>query len=104
MIEFRMVSCLITFEGKYFEYRGKVDKNNKGLAIGVYESPFLANLVTSFFLEHTNHHFNNTKFFGIYRDNGITIFNDKKKYFLTPGSQISKLPLLRSPEGPFCIS
>ena len=34
MINFRMALCLITFNGKYFEYQGKGDKNNKGLTIG----------------------------------------------------------------------
>jgi len=34
MIEIGMASCLITFDGKYFEYQDERDKNDKGLAIG----------------------------------------------------------------------
>jgi len=80
MIEFGMASCLITFDGKYFEYQGKGDKNDKGLAIGGYESAFLANLVASFLLEKTNNHFKNTKFHGIYRDDRIVVFDGNKKF------------------------
>lgn len=80
MIEFRMTSCLITFDRKYFEYRGERDQNDKCLAIGRYESAFLANLVASFLLESTNHHFKNTKFHHIYRDDGIVIFDHKKRF------------------------
>ena len=79
MIEFGMASCLITFDDKYFEYRGKDYENDKGLAIGGYKSSFLANLVTSFLLKHTIHHFNDTTFHDIYGDNGIVVFNGKKK-------------------------
>ena len=80
MIEFGMQSCLITFDSKYFEYRGDGDSTDKGLAIGGYESAFLADLVASFLLEKTNHHFENTKFHGIYRDDGLVIFNDNKRF------------------------
>jgi len=81
MIEFGMQSCLITFDSKYFEYRGDGDSTDKGLAIGGYESAFLADLVASFLLEKTNHHFENTKFHGIYRDDGLVIFNDNKRFY-----------------------
>jgi len=84
MIEFGMVSCLNTFDGKYFEYQGKGDKNDKGLAIGGYESAFLADLVASFLLEKTNNHFKNTQFHGIYRDDGIVVFDGNKKFCELP--------------------
>ena len=79
MIEFGI--CLITFNSKYFKYRGDGDNTDKGLAIGGYESAFLANLVASILLEKTDHHFENTKFHGIYRDDGIVIFNNRKKFY-----------------------
>ena len=73
-----MALCLISFDGKYYEYRGDGDKNDKGLAIGGYKSAFLANLVASYLLEKSKRFFNDTKFHGIYRDDGFVVFNGKK--------------------------
>ena len=46
LINFGMSSTLIFFDGEYYEYHGG-EKEEQGLAIGGYESAFLANLVAS---------------------------------------------------------
>ena len=77
MIKFHMDSCLISFDGKYYKYKGGEAESDKGLVIGGYESAFLANLVASYLLEETEEYFEKTKFHGIYRDDGIVAFNGK---------------------------
>ena len=47
LIAFGMSSTLLTFEDKYYEY-GEKGIETKGLAIGGYESAFLADLVVSY--------------------------------------------------------
>ena len=79
MINFGMASCLITFNGKYFEYQGKGNNNNKGLAIGGYESAFLADLVASYLLEKTKKIFINTHYHGIYCNDGFVAFKGNQK-------------------------
>ena len=48
-----MSSTLLTFEEKYFEYGEKRIKT-KGLAIGLYESAFIADLVASYLFKKFN--------------------------------------------------
>ena len=48
-----MSSALLNFQEKYYEY-GEDGLETKGLAIGGYESAFLADLVASYILELTN--------------------------------------------------
>ena len=79
MINFGMASCLITFNRKFYEYQGKGDQNDKGLAIGGYESAFLADLVASYLLEMTKHHFTNTRYHGIYQDDDMILFQGTRK-------------------------
>ena len=57
-----MASCLIRFDGKHYKCRGEGDENDKGLAIGLYKSAFLADLVASYILEKTQKLFNHIKF------------------------------------------
>ena len=78
MINSGMASCLITFNRKYFEYQGEGDNNNKGLAIGSYESTFLADLVASYLFEKTKKVFTNTKYHSIYHNHGIIVFKGKQ--------------------------
>ena len=61
-----MRSTLISFQDKYYEYKGNSNEDDIGLAIGGYESAFLADLVASFIFEKTKTFFNNTKFRDIY--------------------------------------
>ena len=78
MIKFGMGNTLITFGGKYWEYGGVPDVYEKGLTIGGYESAFLADLVAAYILENTQQFFDEAKFDGIYRDDGLVVFNGKK--------------------------
>jgi hypothetical protein len=73
-----MDNCLITFGDKYFEYDGDKDVYDKGLTIGGYESAWLADLVGTFVLDHTEHLFRESPFSGIYRDDGLVAFNGKQ--------------------------
>ena len=50
LIWFGMSSTLIYFDGEYYDYHGG-KKEEQGLAIGGYESSFLANLVASYRFE-----------------------------------------------------
>ena len=43
-----------------------------------YESAWLADLVAAFILEETKNEFTETKYYGIYRDDGLVILNGKK--------------------------
>ena len=53
LIGFGTSSALLKFQEKYYEY-GEDGLETKGLAIGGYESAFLADLVASYILELTN--------------------------------------------------
>ena len=48
LIRFGMSSTLVYFDGDYYEYHGG-EKEEQGLAVGGYESAFLADLVVSTF-------------------------------------------------------
>ena len=52
----------------------------KGLTIGGNESAWLADLVGAYILENTKSHFRKTKYYGLYRDDGIAVFNNKLSY------------------------
>eukprot|EP00957_Ditylum_brightwellii_P058270 4418350-Ditylum_brightwellii.AAC.1 len=70
-----MRSTLIQFQDKYYKYKGaagaSADKEDIGLAIGGFESVWLADLVVSYLLEMTEDHFTKTITKGIYRDDGL---------------------------------
>ena len=68
---------LLNFQDKYYEY-GDEGLETKGLAIGGYESAFLADLVASYLLEVTNNQFKEVLWIGIYRDDGLLVFKGKK--------------------------
>ena len=77
LIKFGMSNTLLTFQGRYYEYRGMShDSTQCGLTIGGYESAWLADLVASFIFVQTDDLFQSTcRYSGIYRDDGIAIFN-----------------------------
>ena len=56
LIAFGMSSTLLKFEEKYYEY-GEKGIKTKGLAIGGYESAFLADLVASYLFKKCNNQF-----------------------------------------------
>ena len=53
-------------------------KAEQGLAIGGYESAFLADLVASYLFEKAKAHFYPTIYHGIYRDDVLVVFKGKK--------------------------
>ena len=73
-----MSLTLISFDGEYYEYHG-VEREEQGLAIGGYESDFLADLVASYLFEKASPIFRPTIYHGIYRDDGLVVFKGKKK-------------------------
>ena len=72
-----MSSTLLCFKDRYYKYNRGASVDEKGLAIGGYESAFLANLVASYLLDLCSTNFYLAKFYGIYRDDGIIVFNGK---------------------------
>ena len=70
LIHFRMISTLISFDGKYYDYHGG-EREEQGLAIGGYESAFLADLVASYLFEKSKSNFRLTICHGIYKDDGL---------------------------------
>ena len=72
-----MSLTLIYFNGKYYECRGR-KREEQGLAIGGYESEFLDDLVESYLFETAKANFPSTIYNGIYRDDGLVVFNVKK--------------------------
>ena len=72
-----MANTLIQFNSAYYEYGGNIDVNNKGLTIGGFESAFFADLVAAWILENTEEHMTDVMFDGVYRDDGILVFNKK---------------------------
>ena len=75
LIQFGMGSTLLCFKDGYYEYNGGESIEEKGLAIGGYESAFLADLVAAYLLELTKDNFYLACYYGIYRDDGIVVFH-----------------------------
>ena len=74
-----MSSTLLAFEKKYYEYCDKgIEK--KGLAIGGYESAFLAYLVVSYLFEKCINPFKEVLWKGIYRDDGLLVFKVRNHF------------------------
>jgi hypothetical protein len=80
MISFGMNSTLFTFQGRYYEYDGDGDEDDRGLTIDGYESAWLADLVGAYILDNTRHLFRDTLFDGFYRDDGFAVFKGLKSY------------------------
>ena len=72
LIAFGMSSNLLIVEEKFYEY-GKKGIETKVLAIGGYESDFLADLVASYLFEKFNNQFKEVLWKGIYRDNVLLV-------------------------------
>ena len=72
-----MSSTLLNFQEKYYEY-GEDGLETKGLAIGGYESTFLADLVASYLLEITSNQLKEVLLRGIYRDDGLLVFKGRR--------------------------
>ena len=73
-----MSSTPISFDGDYYEYHGG-EIEEQGLAIGGYESAFLADLVASYLFEKAKLNFRPTIYHRIYQDDVLVVFKGKKK-------------------------
>jgi hypothetical protein len=71
-----MLQSIHIFQDQYYIYDGDQSLDEKGLTIGGYESAWLADLV--YILEQVDEKFSDTRFFGMYRDDGLVVFNSKK--------------------------
>jgi len=80
LIKFGMQSTLLTFVDKCYEHDGDRDPEENGLTIGGHESAWLADLVGAYILDNTKSHFRKTKCYGLHRDDGIAVFNNKLSY------------------------
>ena len=77
LIRSGMSSTLISLDGEYYKYHGG-EIEEQGLAIGGYESAFLADLVASYLFEKSKINFHPTTYNGIYRDDGLVVFKGNK--------------------------
>eukprot|EP00957_Ditylum_brightwellii_P164101 12494864-Ditylum_brightwellii.AAC.1 len=76
IVQFEMKSTLIQFKGCYFVFQGatkakEISDEDIVLAIGAYESAFLADIVASYVFKETEECFVKCIFRGIYRDDGL---------------------------------
>jgi hypothetical protein len=78
LVRFGMENTLLTFQDQYYIYDGDQSLDEKGLTIGGDESAWLADLVAAYILEQVDDKFSDTRFFGMYRDDGLVVFNSKK--------------------------
>ena len=70
-----MSTTILTFCENYYLYDGDLEIENRGLTIRGYESAWLADLAMSFLLDNSKDIIQNTIYFGMYRDDGIGIFD-----------------------------
>eukprot|EP00957_Ditylum_brightwellii_P173473 13207420-Ditylum_brightwellii.AAC.1 len=73
IVRFGMKNTLIQFKGRYFVYQGtakgkEISDEDIALAIGAYQSSFLADIVASYVFEETEECFKKCIFRGFYRD------------------------------------
>eukprot|EP00957_Ditylum_brightwellii_P170626 12987639-Ditylum_brightwellii.AAC.1 len=78
IMQFGTKSTLIQFRGRHYVYQGAAKgeellDEDVALAIGAYESAFLADIVASYVFEETEECFEQCVFRGIYRDDGLMI-------------------------------
>lgn len=76
MQQFSMGNTLVMFRDKYYEYGTADDPFERSLTIGGYDSAWMADLVGGYIFDLAEDHFNMTKFFGLYRDDGNVAFED----------------------------
>jgi hypothetical protein len=79
LIRFGMENTLLTSQDQYYIYDGDQSLDEKGLTIGGYESGWLADLVAAYILVEVDEElFSDATFFGMFRDEGLVVFNSKK--------------------------
>jgi hypothetical protein len=80
MIAFGMISTLIWFQEKCYNYKGVVeeildeDEDKNGLAVGSYEAVFCTDICATYIVEMVAKELKNAIYRGIYRDDGLIIF------------------------------
>ena len=79
MLKFSMGHTIVSFQDKYYEYSVDSDPEMRGLAIGGFDSAWMADIVASFCFDQTAEMFSDTKYHGIYRDDGINIFEGSRE-------------------------
>ena len=78
-LKFGMGATLISYQDRFYLYDGDKPIEEKGLTIGGYESAWLADLAMSYLLETVDDGIiDQLKYFGIYRDDGLAIFEGIK--------------------------
>eukprot|EP00957_Ditylum_brightwellii_P079148 6019382-Ditylum_brightwellii.AAC.1 len=82
MVQFGMKNTYVSFQDKYFVYKGaakgaNLTNEDVALAIGGYKSAFLANLVALYLFEMTGSKFIKAKYKGIYREDDLTMLVGK---------------------------
>eukprot|EP00957_Ditylum_brightwellii_P156748 11930644-Ditylum_brightwellii.AAC.1 len=82
MVQFGMKNTLVSFQDKYFVYKGaakgaNLTNKDVALAIGGYKSAVLTNLVAPYLFEMTGSKFIEAKYKGIYRDDGLMVLVGK---------------------------
>jgi hypothetical protein len=78
LIRFGMENTLLTIQDQYYIYDGDQSLDEKGLTMGGYESAWLADLVAAYILGQADEKISDTRFFGMYRDDGLVVFNSKQ--------------------------
>jgi hypothetical protein len=81
LICFGMENTLLTFQDQYYIYDRDQSLDEKGLTIGGRcDSAWLADLVAAYILAEVDEELfsDTTFFFGMYRDDGLVVFNSKK--------------------------
>lgn len=74
-----MSNTIVSFRDKYYENGVHGDPvERRSLPIGGYESGWLADLIASFIFEKAKQQFEDTHFFGIYRDDGLVVFKGRR--------------------------
>jgi hypothetical protein len=73
-----MENTLLTFQDQYYMYDGDQSLDEKGLTIGGCESAWLSDFVAAYIFEQVDEKFSDTRFVGMYRDDGLVVFNSKK--------------------------
>ena len=77
LVKFGMTNTLITFEDKHYIYGGDLPVEEKVLTIGGFESACFVDLVVAYLLENARQLFKDSRYNGIYRNNGITVISKK---------------------------
>ena len=79
MLKFSMSNTIVTFRDRYYKNGVHGDPMERSLTIGGYKSGWLADLIASFIFEKAQQQFEDTHFFGIYRDDGLAAFKGRKE-------------------------